>query len=152
MSGDTVLEALVARLSPQRRSGEYVFVVADPSKPLADEDIVASVVENEGRTLVLDRRCADEAGLAYDFVAGWVTLEVASALEAVGLTAVVAAALAEVGISCNVLAGYHHDHLLVDHDRVDDAIAVLEALSARHRSDQAELVCDSPARCPPGRA
>ena len=38
------------------------------------------------------------------------------------------AALTEADISCNVLAGFHHDHLLVPLDRADDAMAVLEGL------------------------
>jgi hypothetical protein len=37
-------------------------------------------------------------------------------------------ALSDAGISCNVLAGYHHDHLLVPSDRADEAIAVLQRL------------------------
>ncbi|MFD4182275.1 ACT domain-containing protein [Rhodococcus sp. NPDC058514] len=57
----------------------------------------------------------------------WLTLRVHSALDAVGLTAAVSSRLAEVGISCNVIAGYHHDHLLVP---VDDAAAAVEALTA----------------------
>ena len=133
MSGEANLEALLAGLSPRCRPGEYVFVVADTNKPVADEAIVASIVEAEGRSLVLRRHDADQAGLRYEFVAGWITLEVRSALDAVGLTPAVAAALGEEGISCNVLAGYHHDHLLVAHDRVEEAIEVLERLSARHR-------------------
>ena len=47
------------------------------------------------------------------------TLEVRSALGALGLSAAVTGALCEPGISCNVVAGYHHDHLLVPHERVD---------------------------------
>ncbi len=146
MSGNASLEALLAGLSPGQRSGEYVFVVADPDKPIAEDTIVASVVESEGRSLVVDRHGADEAGLCYEFVAGWITLEIRSALHAVGLTAAVAAALAEAGISCNVIAAYHHDHLLVAHDRVEEAIGVLEALSARHRSS-----CAAPGSATPRR-
>jgi hypothetical protein len=97
------------------------------NKPVADEAIVASIVEAEGRTLVLRRHEADQAGLPYEFVAGWITLEVRSALHAVGLTSAVAAALGEARISCNVLAGYHHDYLLVAYDRVEEATEVLEA-------------------------
>jgi hypothetical protein len=52
---------------------------------------------------------------------------VQSSLDAVGLTAAVSAKLAAIGIPCNVLAGYHHDHVLVPVDRVDDAITVLTA-------------------------
>jgi hypothetical protein len=64
-------------------------------------------------------------------VAGWITLRVTSALDAVGLTAAVAGELAQAGLSCNVIAGYHHDHLFVPYDRAPSAVAVLEAL-ARH--------------------
>lgn len=130
---EATLDALLADLSPRQRSGEYVLVVADKAKPVEDDAVLASVVEPEGRSLVLARRDAERAGLSYGFVAGWITLEVPSALDAVGLTAEVAAALGEAGISCNVLAGYHHDHLLVPHHRVLEAIEVLEALSARYR-------------------
>ena len=51
------------------------------------------------------------------------------ALDAVGLTAAVSTALADAGLSCNVMAGYHHDHLLVPADRGAEAIAVLSDLS-----------------------
>lgn len=74
---------------------------------------------------------ADRAGLAYDFVAAWITLRVHSALHAVGLTATVSTALAAGGISCNVVAGHHHDHLLVPVDRAHDALLILRELSGR---------------------
>ena len=53
-----------------------------------------------------------------------------SALDAVGLTAAFAAALAEHGISANVVSGYYHDHLLVPIDDVDLAVIALEDLAA----------------------
>ena len=74
-------------------------------------------------------------GLDYEFVARWITLDVHSALDAVGLTAAFATALAAAGISCNVLAGYHHDHVLVDTDRASEAVSVLERLAAFARQD-----------------
>ena len=73
---------------------------------------------------------ADAAGLAYDAVFGWITLQAHTSLEAVGLTAAVSTALARVGLSCNVLAGYYHDHLLVPADHVDEAVEVLGGLQA----------------------
>jgi hypothetical protein len=36
-----------------------------------------------------------------------------SDLQSVGLTAAFATALGEAGISCNVVAGHHHDHIFV---------------------------------------
>ena len=48
---------------------------------------------------------------------------------AVGLTAAVSTALARAGIACNMLAGFHHDHLLVPLNRLDDALDVLDTLA-----------------------
>jgi hypothetical protein len=59
---------------------------------------------------------------------------VASDLDAVGLTAVVATALAGQGIPANVVAGFHHDHVFVPVDRGAAAMRVLAALSEDGRS------------------
>ncbi len=55
--------------------------------------------------------------------------QVHSALDAVGLTAAVARCLADIGVSCNVIAGKFHDHLLVPVARKHDALAALEHMS-----------------------
>jgi uncharacterized protein len=111
----------VSDLDPVRRPGEFVFVAGG-------EPAEAMVREDEGVTAVLRRERADELGLEYDYVAAWITLRVHSTLEQVGLTALFSRALADAGISCNVLAGLHHDHLLVPADRADEAIALLRGL------------------------
>jgi hypothetical protein len=49
-------------------------------------------------------------------------------LAAVGLTAAVSKVLTEAGISCNVVAGFTHDHLFVPHDRAADALRALAPL------------------------
>ncbi len=46
------------------------------------------------------------------------------------MTAAVSARLTAAGISCNVIAGYHHDHLLVPHNRGAEAVTLLEQLAA----------------------
>jgi hypothetical protein len=127
----TDLQQMLATLEPEVRDGEYVYVTdpGGPSGVLAPE---ALIEESEGRTLVVRREVADEAGLTYDFVGCWITLTVHSSLEAVGLTAAFATALAQAGIGSNVLAGRYHDHILVPHTRRDDAIAVLRALATQH--------------------
>ncbi len=130
-SGETDLATLVASMRPVVRPGEYVVVSVDPAAAAAAGDgVEASVREPEGLTLVVRRGTADPQGWPYDLVLGWVTLQVHSALAAVGLTAAVAAALTDEGISCNVLAGYFHDHLLVPAERVSDAVSALEGLSS----------------------
>lgn len=127
--GERDLGRLLASMDPVRRPGEWVFASLPPGHvAAASVPSAATVVEDEGVTHVVERHVADELGLAYDFVAAWITLRVHSALEAVGLTAAVAGALAGAGISCNVLAGFHHDHLLVPVGSAEQALAVLRGL------------------------
>lgn len=121
------LSELLANLSPQRIAGEFVFVSV--MSPPADVDVRATVREDEGVALVLERSEADRAGLHYEIVLAWITLRVASSLGAVGLTGAVSSALASTGISCNVVAGYHHDHLLVPAGRAVEALDVLNDLA-----------------------
>jgi uncharacterized protein len=125
VSGIVDLEELIHSMRPEAREGEYVVVTSETEGLPA----YALIRESEGTTLVLRREDADDAGIPYDFVAAWITLTVHSSLAAVGLTAAFSTALADAGISCNVLAGFHHDHLLVPADRRDDALEVLGALS-----------------------
>ena len=83
-----------------------MYVLADT---VPHAEVHASIRESEGVSYVLERHDADRLGLSYDFVAGWISLTVHSALEAVGLTAAVSAAFTKQGISCNVIAGLFHD-------------------------------------------
>lgn len=77
---------------------------------------------------LLKKNKADEFQLDYDYVAAWITLKVHSSLEAVGLTAAFSNALAKHQISCNVVAGYYHDHIFVDSAMADTAINILQQL------------------------
>ncbi|MFI8293532.1 ACT domain-containing protein [Streptomyces sp. ms191] len=130
MSAERDLSRLLAGMRPELDPGRYVFTTVPGAVPPGITPLV-TVTEPEGLTLVLRQEDADRAALSYDYVAGWITLRVHSALDAVGLTAAVSRALAEAGLSCNVVAGYHHDHLFVEHERAERALAVLLALSTR---------------------
>jgi RimJ/RimL family protein N-acetyltransferase len=121
------LAALLRTLSPRLHEGAHVFTTVDGAVP---PGAVVTVREDEGLTVVLPRQQADELGLAYTFVAGWITLEVRSALDAVGLTAAVSRALADAGISANVVAAVHHDHVFVPYDEAGAALRVLATLSS----------------------
>jgi hypothetical protein len=132
VSGERDLDRLLAGLRPSPAPGRYVFTTVAPLDAVPPGlDPVVTVSEPEGRTLVLRQEEADRAGLAYDHVAAWITLRVHSALDAVGLTAAVATELAAAGLSCNVVAGFHHDHLFVPYERAAEAVALLAALSGR---------------------
>lgn len=116
--------------------GRFVCGTAVDPQLARDVEAVATVRETEGLSLVTTQQQADRVGLTYDFVAGWITLRVHPALEAVGLTAAVSTAFASAGISCNVIAGYYHDHLLVPIEKAERALLVLQKLAARAKSDQ----------------
>ena len=131
MTGERDLDLLLRRASPRRADGEYVFTRLEPGAAVpADAHPVVTVAEREGLTLVLPRAEADALGLPYTFVAAWITLEVHSALEAVGLTAAFSTALANSGIAANVVAGHTHDHVFVPVARAAEALRVLGTLSS----------------------
>ena len=93
-----------------------------------------SFVEDEGTTVIVTIEQAAQLGPVPDFVAAWITLTVHSALDAVGLTAAVSAALTEADISCNVVAAAFHDHLFVPVEDAARAMAALQALSESSRT------------------
>jgi hypothetical protein len=66
--------------------------------------------------------------LTYSFVAAWITLTIHSSLDSVGLTSVFSNALAKERVSCNVIAGYYHDHIFVKFDDRKTAMRILNNL------------------------
>ncbi|GAA4054017.1 ACT domain-containing protein [Hymenobacter glaciei] len=130
MTGETDLARLLATMRPVLNAGEYVFCTTTAPAALPPELVLGSFREPEGLTLIVAREVADEYGLPYGHLMAWLTLTVHSSLAAVGLTAAVAAALTQEGISCNVVAAYYHDHLFVSHAAADRALSALQALSA----------------------
>lgn len=131
MAGETDLEAMLRTLTVSRRPGRFTLVTLDSKiePPAIGNGIEAVLEESEGTTIVCTVETAEANNWPQEFLAAWLTLDVHSALEAVGLTAAFSVALAGQGIPCNVLAGYFHDHLLVPEDRAADAVACLEGLA-----------------------
>lgn len=108
--------------------GIFAFCVVPPGTDLSHLSPVATVREAEGLTLVLPEEQAIQAALQVRFRAAWITLNVHSELQAVGLTAAFSGALGKAGISCNVIAGAFHDHVFVPVESGRAAWAVLKAL------------------------
>ncbi|WP_084040199.1 ACT domain-containing protein [Demequina sp. NBRC 110053] len=134
MADQTELAALVRAMEPDLDPATYVWASVDGLAAAgALVDAVATVREAEGLTLVLPIDAAARHGLDAAFPSRRITLTVHSSLEAVGLTAAFSRALAEAGISANVVAGAHHDHIFVPAGRASDAMTALRALSGRHR-------------------
>ena len=130
MTGETNLSRLLASLSPRLNPGRFVFCSVPQPTVVQVAAALGSFREAEGTTLILAREEAERLGLTYDYLAAWITLEVHSSLAAVGLTAAFAEALAGYGISCNVIAGFHHDHLFVAEADAERALARLQRLAA----------------------
>ena len=119
--GEMDLQVLLRTMEPVLFPEPYGFAVWQGPLP---EGVFATVAEAEGLTVVAPLSVLGGG-------APWarISLTVHSDLAAVGLTAAFAGALGRQGISCNVIAGVHHDHLFVQWDRRFDALAALEGLS-----------------------
>ncbi len=130
MSGETNLSVLIKNMQPVLNDGLYVFCLLPHQTALDMPHIVFFFREQEGVTVVVEKAYADANGFAYSAVFALITLYIHSALEAVGLTAAFSNALADNQISCNVVAGYYHDHIFVQYELGERAIAVLTKLSA----------------------
>ena len=130
MSEKKNLAALIHSMSPYLHAGNYVFVTVADSSSIDRKDCICELKEQEGSTIVLAQEKADVLQLPYSYVASWITLTIHSSLEAVGLTAAFSTALAEHNISCNVMAGYYHDHIFVDKNNAQKAIEVLNNMRA----------------------
>jgi hypothetical protein len=91
---------------------------------------LGTFLETEGLTVIAP--AAAFAGTDLEHIAGWalITLEVHSALAAVGMIAAIARALADQGVSTNVVAAFFHDHVFVPWDRRHDAMQVLARFSS----------------------
>jgi hypothetical protein len=130
VAGEEDLDTLLVLLEPSLLPGDFVFCTAANLKygDFAELQPLASYQEEEGLTLVLAKQSADVAGLAYDSVFNCITLMVHSSLDAVGLTAAVSGKLAANGISSNVMAAYHHDHVFVPENKAQLALQLLAEL------------------------
>ena len=69
-------------IRPELSAEPYVFAAGEPARGVAPFAVVA---EDEGVTVVLTRADADRAGMAYDYVAARITLQVGSALTDIGI-------------------------------------------------------------------
>ena len=120
------LSEMLAGMEPVLAHEPYKFLPAIPEQEFArkHDQIFALVYEQEGLTCIIQ---ADRNDDSVQFAR--ITLSVHSDLEGVGLTAAVASQLAKAGIACNVIAGFHHDHLFVPWARREEALACLQKLS-----------------------
>lgn len=129
MAGEKDLDKLLKTMKPVHNTGSYVFCTVECLTKEQIDEAVFIFKEAEGNTVVIKREIADLLGLDYAFIASWITLDVHSSLEAVGLTALFSKAMADNGISCNIVAAFYHDHIFVSQADTEKAMAILTGLS-----------------------
>ena len=120
------LKQLLAAMKPELNGRSVAFMsFADGMNPFSTDNTICTFAEAEGLTVVAELSAAEASGHRIWFRAAWITLSVHSDLEAVGLTGAFASALADHGISANVIAGAYHDHIFVPLDKTSAAMEAL---------------------------
>ncbi len=126
------LKTLLATMSPRLNEKHVAYVTTrtpmEIISKLKEGSLIGSFVEAEGTTLFIELQVAEDLKLPVLMRAAWITLTVHSALEAFGLTAAFAKALADEQISSNVVAAAFHDHVFVPIADADRAMAALRKL------------------------
>lgn len=133
MTGEKNLDKLLSAMSPALIAGEFVFCSFEKARygDHSELEPIAAFTESEGLTLVIPKSKADQHGIKYESVFRCITLTVHSSLDAVGLTAAFSSKLAEHGISANVMAGYFHDHIFVQNELAENAMAAISELTGK---------------------
>lgn len=130
MPGEKDLRTLIENMEPELSDGEFAFAaIKEGSRDISPLRPWAIIRETEGTTVILESSSATAHGIPFESSYKRITLKIHSSLNAVGLTAAVATALAEVGISANVVAGYYHDHVFVKSEDGERALDVLQKLA-----------------------
>lgn len=119
---------MISGMSPRLDPEVYVFCATE-------NEALASLArgwfrEDEGLSLILERDAAAALGFDVSLPMRRIVLQVASALDGVGLTAAVASALAAAGIACNMVAAFQHDHVFVPAESAERALAILLELAS----------------------
>ena len=127
---ETNLNILLQNMNPILNEGDYVFCTLSSIEKIDLTKVIGFFKEKQGITLIITKEYANLMELSYTTIMSWISLEVHSSLEAVGLTAAFSKVLADNNISCNVVAGYHHDHIFVLKQDAQKAIDLLKSIQS----------------------
>jgi hypothetical protein len=133
MAGSHDLKHLLSGMAPVLDAHTYVFVTLPDRAVPPDLRPRMTLQEGEGTTIIITRDAAISANLPHEFPCRMITLNVHSALDAVGFLAAVTTRLAGLGMGVNPVAGFYHDHLFVPLDRAADATAALDEMRREAR-------------------
>jgi hypothetical protein len=117
-SGERDLRKVLMDLNPVLSPDRYAFEIT--VHPALHEETFALIREQEGVTVIHASAAGEWARIS---------LGVHSSLDAVGLTAALSQVLADGGISANIVAALHHDHIFVPWKRRREALRLLQALA-----------------------
>ena len=123
--GEIDLDQLMKGMKPVLHPDTFVFTTFIEDEIRADLDPIMLFKESEGTTLIITLDAAERAGIPFEFPCRMITLNIHSALDAVGFIAKIASRLAELNMGVNPVAGFYHDHLFVPANRAEDAMMEL---------------------------
>jgi uncharacterized protein len=122
--GETDLQRLLAGLSPEL-AAHPCAIRTQPANASVPANAIMLFREAEGMTVIVPVAENDIDGTLW----AQLTLRIHSSLEAVGMMAAIATALAARDIPCNAVSAYYHDHIFVPWSRRNDAVNALQMLA-----------------------
>ena len=127
--GITDLDRLIKNMEPVLHQDTFVFTTFGDDQDLSAFDPIMMFKEREGITLIVTQAVAEAQNVKYEFPSRMITLNIHSALDAVGFLARVSSHLAAIDMGVNPVAGFFHDHLFIPADRADDAMLALQEMT-----------------------
>lgn len=124
------LDTLLASVAPALDPRTFVFVTV-PDHEIASVAPHATMLfrEAEALTAIVEADAALRLGLNATFPCRMITLDVHSALDAVGFLAALLPRLAAEGMGVNPVSAFHHDHLFVPKEKAEDALRILRRVA-----------------------
>lgn len=129
MTAEKKLSKLIASMTPTLTPEVYVFATVERDFNCKGLTPRMQFLEEEGMTLILPKHEAETIGIHYEFPCHMITLNIHSALDAVGFLATITKKLASLNMGVNPVSGFYHDHLFIPEDRAEDAMTALKELS-----------------------
>lgn len=127
--GETDLQRLLAGLSPALAPRPRAIRTQAHDAPVPASAIML-FREDEGATVVVEAAGDGTDSAASEPRWAQITLRIHSSLDAVGMMAAIATALAGRAIPCNAVSAYFHDHLFVPWAQREDALEALRQLAS----------------------
>ena len=128
MTGETNLDQLIKAMDPVLHHDTFVFVTFSDSVVPNGLETIMTFREKEGLTAIATLASAEATNTPFEFPCRMITLNIHSALDAVGFLARITTALAVEEMGVNPVSGFYHDHLFVPQARADDAMRVLNGM------------------------